>query len=218
MRHVGVIPIEECGEPLVDVRVAGGLLYGPPPEHPDTDPDYCWVRRTVYEKLLAVQAGLPRGLRLRLYEGLRSLAIQRQLFEEEKARIAAESPQLSPQEVHERASLLISPVVHFDGTPNIPPHSTGGAVDVELVDDSGAVIDFGMEAKDWVRVDAEFCETRSAQVHGAARENRLLLCRAMEAQGFQNYVREWWHYSWGDRYWALKQGHPRAVYGPLERP
>jgi D-alanyl-D-alanine dipeptidase len=75
-----------------------------------------------------------------------------------------------------------------------------------------------MEAKDWVRVDAEFCETRAEGVTGAARANRLLLCEAMEAQGFVNYHREWWHYSFGDRWWAAHKGEVRAFYGPVERP
>ena len=215
---VSLIPIDECGEPLVDVRTEGGLLVGPPPEHPDTELDYGWVRRSVYEKLLAVQRGLPPGLRLRLYEGLRSLSMQRRLFEEEKVRVAQDDPELTPQQVHERASLLIAPTVHWDGSPNIPPHSTGAAVDVELVGPDGRVIDFGMEAKDWVSVAAEYCETQNPDVPAPARENRLLLCHAMEAQGFVNYVREWWHYSYGDRYWAWRSGKPKAIYGPVDRP
>jgi zinc D-Ala-D-Ala dipeptidase len=212
------IPIVECGEPLVDVRREGGLLYGPPPERPETEPDYGWVRRSVYEKLLRVQAALPPGLRLRLYEGLRSLAIQRLLFDEEKMRVAETHPGLSPRQVHERATMLVSPPVHWDGTPNIPPHSTGAAVDLEIVDAQGRVIDFGMEVKDWVDVASEFCETRHAHLSPEARANRLLLCEAMEREGFANYVREWWHYSYGDRYWAFLRGEPRAIYAPVERP
>jgi D-alanyl-D-alanine dipeptidase len=208
------IPVVECGDPLVDLRVEGGLLYGPPPECPATAPDYCWVRSQVYARLLRVQQGLPMGLRLRLYEGLRSLAVQQQLFDEEQARVAQAHPGLTPQQVHERASLLIAPPRHWDGTPNLPPHSTGGAVDVELVDAGGEVIDFGMQARDWVRVPAEFCATHHAPLHAAAQANRLLLAQAMQAQGFVNYVREWWHYSYGDRYWARESGQPRAIFGP----
>lgn len=212
------IPIHECGEPLVDVRREGGLLYGPPPERPETEPDYCWLRRGVYERLLRVQASLPAGLKLRLYEGLRSLEIQAWLFEEEKRRVALAHPQLSPQQVHEQATVLVSPPVHWDGTRNIPPHSTGGAVDIEIVDEHGRVIDFGMEVKDWIAVPAELCETRHAGLTDAAQANRLLLCDAMEAQGFVNYVREWWHYSYGDRYWAWLRGKRHAIYGPVSRP
>jgi D-alanyl-D-alanine dipeptidase len=217
-RDLQAIPVRECGEPLVDVRREGGLLYGPPPERPETEPDYGWVRRTVYEKLLRVQESLPAGLRLRLYEGLRSLEIQRWLFDEEKFRVRRLHPRLDAREVHERARLLVSPVVHWDGTPNLPPHSTGAAVDVELVDANGAVIDFGMEVKDWIRFEAEYCETRHRGVSPEAQANRLLLAGAMEAQGFVNYTREWWHYSYGDRYWAFMRGEPHAIYGPADRP
>lgn len=212
------IPIRECGEPLVDLRREGGLLYGPPPERPETEPDYCWLRRGVYERLLRVQAALPAGLRLRLYEGLRSLPIQAWLFDEEKRRIARAHPQLGPREVHEQATVLVSPPVHWDGTPNIPPHSTGGAVDIEIVDAQGRVIDFGMETQDWTVVEPEFCETRRNDLSPSAQANRLLLCDAMEAQGFVNYPREWWHYSFGDRYWAWLRGQPHAMYGPVHRP
>lgn len=215
MSHT-LIPIAECGEPLVDVGAQGGLLVGPPPEIPETEPDYRWVRKGVYERLLRVQARLPRGLSLRLYEGLRSLRIQAQLFEEEKQRVAHAHPQFTPEQVHEHATILISPPVHLDGTLNIPPHSTGAAVDVEIVDAQGRVIDFGMEAKDWVRVASEFCETRREEgLTAAQRANRLMLCELMEAEGFVNYVREWWHYSYGDRYWAWVSGASCAIYGPV---
>ncbi|MBC5765869.1 M15 family metallopeptidase [Ramlibacter albus] len=212
------IPVAECGEPLVDIAREGGILYGPPPERPETEPDYRWVRRSVYDKLLRVQASLPAGLRLRLYEGLRSLPIQAWLFDEEKRRVAETHPHLTPEQVHERATILVAPPMQNDGKPNIPPHSTGGAVDVEIVDANGRVIDFGMEVKDWVDVASEYCETRHAHLTPEARANRLLLCEAMEREGFANYVREWWHYSYGDRYWAFRRGEPRAIYGPVERP
>jgi D-alanyl-D-alanine dipeptidase len=145
--------------------------------------------------------------------------MQAQLFAEEEARLRADDPSLTPQQVHERACLLISPVAHWDGTPNIPPHSTGAAIDVELVDAAGRVIDFGMEAKDWVGVEAEFCATgREEGLSREARTNRQLLCDAMQAHGFVNYVREWWHYSYGDRYWAWVTGAPHAIYGPAAPP
>ena len=34
--------------------------------------------------------------------------------------------------------------------------------------------------------------------------------------GFVNYPTEWWHWSYGDRYWALTTGAAAALYGPVE--
>jgi D-alanyl-D-alanine dipeptidase len=46
------------------------------------------------------------------------------------------------------------------------------------------------------------------------RANRRLLAEAVGAAGFVNYPHEWWHWSYGDRYWALATGSPFAIYGP----
>jgi D-alanyl-D-alanine dipeptidase len=39
---------------------------------------------------------------------------------------------------------------------------------------------------------------------------------ALGAVGLVNYPTEWWHWSYGDRYWALTTGAPAALYGPKE--
>jgi len=36
----------------------------------------------------------------------------------------------------------------------------------------------------------------------------------MAAAGFVNYPSEWWHWSYGDRYWAFTTGPSHARYGP----
>jgi D-alanyl-D-alanine dipeptidase len=39
----------------------------------------------------------------------------------------------------------------------------------------------------------------------------------MSTAGFLNYPTEWWHFSYGDRYWALDTGEQTAIYGPRDR-
>nr|WP_249190190.1 M15 family metallopeptidase [Burkholderia sp. AU32357] len=34
--------------------------------------------------------------------------------------------------------------------------------------------------------------------------------------GFTNYPSEWWHWSFGDRYWAVMQNESHAIYGPVD--
>src|SRR6266702_1595652 len=50
-----------------------------------------------------------------------------------------------------------------------------------------------------------------------ARANRELLARVLRGAGLVNYPTEWWHWSYGDRYWALMTGAAAAVYGPVGR-
>jgi D-alanyl-D-alanine dipeptidase len=207
------IPIQECEEPLVDIRLAGGVHFGPPPECPETAADYCLVRREVYRKLLRVQDFLPKPYRLRLYEGLRSQEVQTLLFDQEKHRVRNRNPQLSSEAVHAEAALLVSPVVHWDGTKNTPPHSTGGAVDVEIVDGDGTVVDYGMEIRDWSVVDPALCAPFCPSLTEAAQRNRSYLATLMEREDFVLYEHEWWHFSYGDQYWAHCNGNSFARYG-----
>lgn len=206
-------PLYECGEPLIDIRKDGKLAFGPPPECPETEPHYGLMRVGVYRKILRAQSNLPHGLRFRLYEGLRSLDIQAMLFDEEKGRVSIREPHLSPADVHAKATLLVSSVLHFDGSKNTPPHSTGGAVDLEIIDATGAVIDFGMEIKDWTSVPPEFCAPAHPRLGQRASDNRSLLAQVMLQQGFVRFASEWWHFSHGDLYWANHGGHEAAIYG-----
>ncbi|WP_406807061.1 hypothetical protein [Burkholderia semiarida] len=38
----------------------------------------------------------------------------------------------------------------------------------------------------------------------------------MTDAGFTNYPSEWWHWSVGDRYWAVIQNESHAIYGPVD--
>jgi zinc D-Ala-D-Ala dipeptidase len=55
----------------------------------------------------------------------------------------------------------------------------------------------------------------AAPVNQDARHHRDILAAAMNPSGFINYPAEWWHWSYGDRYWAFQAGHDTACYGPL---
>ncbi|MEU5867987.1 M15 family metallopeptidase [Nonomuraea sp. NPDC047529] len=48
-----------------------------------------------------------------------------------------------------------------------------------------------------------------------AREHRRILGAALTTVGLTNHPSEWWHCSYGDRYWAYLTGAPAARYGPV---
>lgn len=210
------IPIQECGESLINIKDFGDLAYGPVPETPLTKNDYTLMRETVYKKLLLAQQALPDGYRLRLYEAYRSLTVQKQLYDYEQQRILADAPELSGQALFNRITEIVSPVINFDGSQNIPPHNTGAAVDVEIIDAHGQCLDMGMQAKDWQQVPHDLCVTNSPLVTEQQHANRMLLWDIMTEQGFVNYPTEWWHFSYGDRYWAYHQNQSAAIYGSAE--
>ncbi|WP_370276971.1 hypothetical protein [Pontibacterium sp.] len=135
--QVQAIPVEECDDPLVDIALASDLKFGPPPECPETAPHYRFVRQSILKRLQHAQSLLPDGIYLRLYEGYRSLQVQQLLFDQECARVQQRQPELSDEQAYVETTRLVSAVQRPDGSRNVPPHVTGAAVDVELVDVNG---------------------------------------------------------------------------------
>lgn len=68
-------------------------------------------------------------------------------------------------------------------------------------------------AAPWETENATFLEAKNIPFR--AKALRAILRGAMEGAGFVNYPPEWWHWSYGDRYWAVVAGEDCAVYGPV---
>lgn len=60
------------------------------------------------------------------------------------------------------------------------------------------------------------CSTQADTIGVDARRHRDMLSTALSAAGLVNYPTEWWHWSYGDRSWALPTGAAAALYGPGE--
>lgn len=70
------------------------------------------------------------------------------------------------------------------------PHSRGAAVDLTLIDGSGAELDMGT-AFDTFQKQSHHANT---EVSAAAQRNRFLLLGLMTSAGWDFYRNEWWHY------------------------
>lgn len=210
------IPVIETHEPLVDLKDQTVIAYGPSPEVPNNT-DYTKMRQTVYEKLVKAQSGLPKGLKLCLYEGYRSLSLQEKLFKARYLKVQNLHPEGFHDQIFEETMKLVSPVINRDGSQNIPPHATGGAIDVYLVDETGQQVDMGIEVKDWMEdTDGALSRTDSQCISFEAQQNRDIMSKALFSVGFINYPTEYWHWSYGDRYWAYQTGQSHAIYGTVE--
>jgi D-alanyl-D-alanine dipeptidase len=203
--QVAAVSVRECGEPLVDVRSSGQLLVDLRKQG-DSDA-FFYLREGVLERLLQAQAHLPSGLRFLVVEGYRAPGLQRRYFEKYAARLRAEQPGWSDEQIRSAASRFVSP-------PEIAPHSAGAAVDLTLADADGRELDLGTPMNATPEESAGACYTDAAGISEQARAHRLILGRALTGVGLVNYPTEWWHWSFGDRYWALITGSASACYGP----
>ncbi|MEV0969398.1 M15 family metallopeptidase [Microtetraspora glauca] len=203
--RVTSLPVAECGEPLSDVRgrlrVDGRLA--------DDAGAYAHLREGVLARLEDAQALLPAGCHIVVVEGYRPLALQRKYFEDYKDELRATYPEMSPEELHSAASRYVSPI-------EVAPHTAGAAVDLTLCDDDGVELDMGTAVNDNPEESDGACYTDAPDISADARQNRKILSTALETAGLVNYPTEWWHWSYGDRYWAMTTGAEAAVYGPVD--
>lgn len=210
------IPLNECGEELVELPeslfrrvvphpyVAAGAPYG------NASPFF--LRAGVVERLREAQEilrSLRPELRLLIWDGYRPLAVQEYMVEysiAEFARAEGLSPDaLSPENRERLQSKVLLIWARPSRDPQAPPpHSTGSAVDLTIVDESGREIDMGSP------IDAypPLCLPRAFAGRGDAEgraidANRLLLREVMCRAGFRQLPNEWWHFSYGDQIWAV---------------
>jgi D-alanyl-D-alanine dipeptidase len=132
-------------------------------------------------------------------------------FREALASRGLTAAQLSPQQLEEvwEAVYEIWAVPSLDmNTP--PPHSTGAAVDITLVNDIGEIVDMGSPIDEMSERSHPDYYINSHQGYHA---HRQLLHNVMLQAGFQRNPREWWHFSFGDQMWAwlYNQSHPESV-------
>lgn len=211
--EVLIIPISDNKEPLIDLKEQAIIAYGSSPEIPNNRV-YTKLRKSVYDKLCEAQSLLPDGLRFCIYEAYRSLSLQKILFENRFKKLRALHPDWTNDEVFDETIKMVSPVINKNGSQNIPPHSTGGAIDIYLIDENNHPVDMGIHPKDWMQDTAGIISaTNSEKISYKAQEYRRVMSSVLNYVGFINYPTEYWHWSYGDRYWAHATRQPFAIYG-----
>jgi D-alanyl-D-alanine dipeptidase len=203
-RRVTGIPVEESGDPLLDVR--GRLLVDD--RLADGAGAYARLREGLVSRLLDAERQLPDGYRLLVVEGYRPPVLQRRYFDSYKDTLEATFPEMSPDELHVAASRYVSPV-------EVAPHTAGAAVDLTLCTTEGAELDMGTAVNANPEESDGACYTAAPNVSAEARHHREILGTALAATGMVNYPTEWWHWSFGDRYWAMTTQTASATYGPV---
>ncbi|MFL6023499.1 MAG: M15 family metallopeptidase [Marmoricola sp.] len=196
--RVGAVPVVECGEPLVALD-------------PSFGPARALVRASLATRLEVAAGLLPAGIRLDVVEGMRSPVDQQAIIARYSAEICAAHPGISADELDRLASRFVAPIA-------VAPHVAGAAVDLTLLDACGDRLDLGTPIDATPEQSGGRCYFDSTRISADARAHRDLLAEVLGVVGLVNYPTEWWHWSYGDRYWALVTGAGNALYGPARTP
>lgn len=213
--RVLAIPIKENNEELVDIKNQNKIAFKPIKDVPEVLNAFTKMRKTVYNKLLKAQILLPKGMKFLLTEGFRDPKYQAHIFKRRYEKNKKDFPHLTEEELYQKTISLVSPIRMLNGEKNAPPHCTGAAIDVFLVDDNGNILDMGMDPFEEF-YNPDLCYTNAKNISSTAKKNREILSTALKQAGFVNYPTEFWHWSYGDRYWAYMEKQPYALYGLVD--
>ncbi|GAA6618909.1 M15 family metallopeptidase [Scytonema sp. NUACC26] len=215
MRPYHKVLIIECGEPLVEIPLEQFAVESPHPYErlgaPYGEVSPYFLRKSVVDSLIAAQNYLQQirpNWQIQIFDAYRPVQVQQFMVSyafsqalEIRGLSEAELSQNQMQEIWEEVYKIWAEPSLDEKTP--PPHSTGAAVDVTLVDDKGKILDMGspideMSERSHPLYFANATDLQEQQYHA----HRQLLCHVMEKAGFKRNPREWWHFSIGDQMWA----------------
>ena len=201
------IPTEDNGELLVDIfQVCPQLVWAH--ESPRWSfPRSGLARVTLANMLKTAQEMLPEGLHLQIIGTFRTFDIQKQMYETARGELRELHPDWDEELLTNYLNVFSAPPI--SETP--PPHTTGGAVDLTLINDKGERLDMVSPFEMGWESAPTFIEGLSTE----ARANRDLLIEVLTASGLTNFPGEWWHWSYGEPGWALRGGHRAALYGAV---
>ncbi|BAZ43087.1 peptidase M15D vanX D-ala-D-ala dipeptidase [Chondrocystis sp. NIES-4102] len=225
MKPYHQITIQDCCEPLIPIPLDNFSLEIPHPyvklgaEYGDKSPYY--LRQGVVEALLEAQFLLEKRhpqWKIKIYDAYRPVGVQQFMvnytYESLVKSLNIQEQQLSAQQRQN----LWGKVYQFWAAPSLdkkmpPPHSTGAAVDVTIVDAQGEALNMGGEIDELSeRSQPDYYygdpNNKSQQYHF----HRQLLQRIMTKAGFLQHPNEWWHFCLGDQMWAWLQNQTKPDY------
>ncbi len=232
MKPYRQVPIQECGEPLVAIPLKLFAVETPHPyikcgaEYAGKSPYY--LRQGVLDRTIQAQERLQQlhpGWQIQIFDAYRPVEVQQYMvdytFQDTVASRGLDLAKLSPTESDQiwQDVYQIWAIPSFDlDTP--PPHSTGAAIDITLVDEHGILVNMGSPIDEMSpRSKPQHFTNSSDPVEQNYHHNRQLLYQIMNYAGFVRHPEEWWHFSIGDQLWAWLNNqadpeHPlQAYYG-----
>ena len=220
VQQIETFPVQECGEgfaSLTDAAVASGveMLFSESKIAGEFDRIF-FLRESLVQDIMAIAHDMnQRGWILKIEDGYRSLAMQRQLGAKPeifdailKKCIWENGGTIPPVElIFRRGSVLVA------NLPKVGTHMSGTAVDISVFRrDEGTEVWRGNTYLEM----SERTPMRSPFVEPEALQNRLEITAMMEAHGFMHFPFEFWHFNKHDALGnILTQSTAPAKFGPV---
>jgi len=208
------ISIQECGEALVPLPLDTFAVFAPHVYEKLGAPYEGYSPYSLREKVVSALESAQKRLQqvrpdwhLQIFDGFRPVAVQQFMVDYTFAEVL-KSRQLDLEQLDRSTQEAIWEEVYSiwaipDPNPATPPpHSTGAAVDLTLIDEQGELVDMGGDIDE---MSARSRPNYYAETNPHYHSHRQLLHDCMIQAGFRRHPGEWWHFSMGDQMWAWQQ-------------
>jgi D-alanyl-D-alanine dipeptidase len=201
------ITIQDNKEPLVDIkkycpgikiRLSNAFLK---------KEGTAFVRLGVAKKLHQAQKLLPRGINFVINDAWRPAYIQAKIYFWYFTKSKRLFPKISGNKLKKQIEKFVAPWKGMRAS----GHMTGGAIDVRLINKNGKRLPMVSKKLSY----KENCLPIQNKLPEYLKRNRKIMVDALSAVGLSNNVHEYWHWSYGDYYWAKRTGKSKTIYGVI---
>ena len=215
MKPYQQILILECGEPLVPIPLEKFAVESPHPyqklgaTYQERSPYH--LRQNVIHCLLQAQVQLQQhypNWRIQIFDAYRPVAVQQFMVDYTFAQVVGTAGLTQSKLTPAQCKGIWEQVYQIWAVPSLdprtpPPHSTGGAVDITLVDNTGNPVNMGSAIDELSPAShPDYFNNSDKPVEQQYNFHRQLLWDVMRYAGFQRHPGEWWHFCLGDQMWA----------------
>ncbi len=187
---------EYKNEKLISLRKLKKLVIDETKSQISNQSEYfCYVRESLYNMLEKAAEKLPGGYQFLIKEGFRPAFVQNRSFNYIFNDYKEKYPEKSEKEIYKIVSQIVAPL-------SVAGHPTGAAIDITLLC-NGKEAFMGTDYNDEPEDTDNKTFLDSDKITEEEKHLRTILSDVLLEVGFINYPPEWWHWSYGDKYWAF---------------
>lgn len=202
-----MIKIKECGEPLVDIKkLCPDLIIDLDAQRMEKEKT-AYLRETVAKMVCQAKDYLPEDMTFVIQDAWRPQHVQEEIFRWFVKYFSKKYPSWPEPKIIREVKKYVAPSKgkYASG------HLSGGAADLRLWRNGRRV-----PMKSSKLSSQENAKSHQPKLPAYIQRNRQIMFEALEKAGLSNYPKEYWHWSYGDIWWAKINKRKVAIYGVVK--
>lgn len=205
--YLNMIKVKECHEPLVDLKkYCPGLIISLDSYRMKNEKKV-YLRKTVAKMLCQAKKNLPKDMTFIIRDAWRPQYVQEKIWQDFIKRFTKKYPNWSQTKITNEVRKYVAPAQgNF-----VSGHMTGGAIDLRLVKNNRKIPMISRKLSY-----QENAQSIQSKLPNYIQKNRQIMFEALEKAGLSNYLKEYWHWSYGDIQWAKRNKKSTAIYNVIK--